>query len=149
MSKQDLPTPTVTSSAVTSSPVTSNPVTSNTVTSNPVTSNTVTPTTRLEPGQLLFDAPRRGKPPRHLADLSPAARKAAVMEAGLPGFRAAQLSKHYFERLVDDPADWTDVPAAQRESLHAALFPRLLIFFLKITGPAGTTPLPLRPLLPV
>src|ERR1700737_2035188 len=139
MSKQDLPTPTVTSSAVTSDAATSNPVTSNPVTSSAVTSNAVTPTTRLEPGQLLFDAPRRGKPPRHLADLSPAARKAAVTEAGLPGFRAAQLSKHYFERLVDDPSDWTDVPAAQRESLHAALFPRLLNPVREITCDGGTT----------
>jgi 23S rRNA (adenine2503-C2)-methyltransferase len=113
MSPQDLPTPSL----------------------PPVT----TPTTRLEPGQLLFEAPRRGKPPRHLADLGPAERKAAVAEAGLPGFRAAQLSKHYFERLVDDPAEWTDVPAAQRESLYAALFPRLLNPVREITCDGGTT----------
>ncbi len=99
-----------------------------------------TPTsTRLEPGQLLFEAPRRGKPPRHLADLTPAERKAALSEAGLPGFRAAQLSKHYFDRLVDDPADWTDVPAAQRETLHAAMFPRLMTSVREITCDGGTT----------
>lgn len=40
---------------------------------------------------LVFDAPRRGKPPRHLADLAPADRKQAVVDLGLPGFRADQL----------------------------------------------------------
>ena len=53
----------------------------------------------------MFDEPRgRKKPPRHLADLSAAERKALLTEAGLPGFRAKQLSTHYFARLVDDPA---------------------------------------------
>ncbi len=44
------------------------------------------------PGELLFVAPRRAKPPRHLADLSPADRRAAVGELGQPPFRASQLS---------------------------------------------------------
>ena len=47
--------------------------------------------------------PRRGKPPRHLADLSPAERKEAVEALGHKGFRAKQLSTHYFERLVAVP----------------------------------------------
>ena len=58
-------------------------------------------TTRPEPGQLTFTAPRRGKPPRHLADLTPAERREAVEALGHKGFRAKQLSTHYFERLVD------------------------------------------------
>ena len=42
---------------------------------------------------LVFDEPRgRKKPPRHLADLTPAERKTLVTEMGLPGFRAKQLS---------------------------------------------------------
>ena len=46
---------------------------------------------------LVFDEPRKAKkPPRHLADLTSAERKAAVEEAGLPGFRAKQVSNHYF-----------------------------------------------------
>ena len=54
---------------------------------------------------LVFDEPRgRKKPPRHLADLSAAERKELVTGLGLPGFRAKQLSTHYFSRLVDDPA---------------------------------------------
>ncbi|HMT91054.1 MAG TPA: hypothetical protein PKC73_15600, partial [Dermatophilaceae bacterium] len=53
-------------------------------------------------------------PPRHLADLAPAERKAAVEELGHRGFRAGQLSKHYFERLVDAPEEMTDLPGAAR-----------------------------------
>ncbi len=37
-------------------------------------------------------------------------------EAGLPAFRARQLSAHYFQRLVDDPEQMTDLPAGQRTS---------------------------------
>ncbi len=105
----------------------------------PAPTSTPPASTRLEPGQLLFEAPRRGKPPRHLADLTLAERKDAVTKSGLPGFRAAQLSKHYFGRLVDDPAEWTDVPAAQRETLYAGLFPRLMTSVREITCDSGTT----------
>jgi 23S rRNA (adenine2503-C2)-methyltransferase len=44
----------------------------------PAPTSTPPASTRLEPGQLLFEAPRRGKPPRHLADLTLAERKDAV-----------------------------------------------------------------------
>ena len=65
---------------------------------------------------LVFEEPKgRGKPPRHLADLTPAERKARLEELGLPGFRARQLSTHYFSRLVDDPEQMTDLPAGQRQ----------------------------------
>ncbi len=67
---------------------------------------------------LVFDAPRRTLPPRHLADLDPADRRAAVGELGLPGFRADQLARHYFGRLTADVDAMTDLPAAARE--HAA-----------------------------
>jgi 23S rRNA (adenine2503-C2)-methyltransferase len=82
------------------------------------------------PGQLIMAAPRRGKPPRHLADLTLAERMAAVAELGEKPFRGRQLSVHYFERLVDlDPgaaAQLTDLPAASRQSLLDALLPRLI-----------------------
>ncbi|SNC72242.1 23S rRNA m(2)A-2503 methyltransferase [Kytococcus aerolatus] len=78
------------------------------------------------PGELTFTAPRRGKPPRHLADLDLAGRKEAVVEAGWPAFRASQLSKHWFERYTDDPAAMTDLPAAEREEKVAGLLPQLL-----------------------
>ena len=36
----------------------------------------------------------KGKAPRHLADLDLAGRKAVLKDAGLPAFRADQLSRH-------------------------------------------------------
>jgi 23S rRNA (adenine2503-C2)-methyltransferase len=66
------------------------------------------------------------RPPRHLADLEPAERRAAAEELGQQRFRGDQLSRHYFARLTDDPDDMTDVPAAARGPLAEALLPRLL-----------------------
>jgi 23S rRNA (adenine2503-C2)-methyltransferase len=75
---------------------------------------------------LVFDAPARArKPPRHLADLSPSERRAAVVELGLPAYRAGQLSAHYFGRLTSEVAEMTDLPAAVREPLAEALLPAL------------------------
>jgi 23S rRNA (adenine2503-C2)-methyltransferase len=70
--------------------------------------------------------PGRRKPPRHLADLDAAGRRAAVTELGQPAFRADQLARHYFGRLTDDPDAMTDLPAAARAELAGALLPRLL-----------------------
>src|SRR5689334_3929514 len=92
------------------------------------------------PLPLVFDEPRgRKKPPRHLADLSADERKALLTEAGLPGFRARQLSTHYFARLVDDPAAMTDLPAAERERLVEALLPRLMTPLRTLEADQGTT----------
>ncbi|MEJ5945337.1 23S rRNA (adenine(2503)-C(2))-methyltransferase RlmN [Pseudokineococcus basanitobsidens] len=91
------------------------------------------------PGQLTFSAPRRGKPPRHLADLAPDERAAAVAELGLPAFRAKQLSTHYFERLVTDPAQMTDLPKGRREEVVAALLPTLLTPVREMTADGGAT----------
>ncbi|HST66450.1 MAG TPA: 23S rRNA (adenine(2503)-C(2))-methyltransferase RlmN [Mycobacteriales bacterium] len=75
---------------------------------------------------LVFDAPARArKPPRHLADLSPAERRDVVAGLGLPAYRAGQLSAHYFGRLTPDPAEMTDLPAAVRGPLADALLPVL------------------------
>jgi 23S rRNA (adenine2503-C2)-methyltransferase len=89
---------------------------------------------------LVLDAPRgRGKPPRHLADLDAVERKELVASLGLPGFRAQQLSHHYFARLVDDPALMTDLPAADRESLVEALLPPLMTPLRTLEADRGTT----------
>ncbi|GAB3696959.1 dual-specificity RNA methyltransferase RlmN [Mariniluteicoccus flavus] len=79
-----------------------------------------------KPLPLVFEAPRRGKPPQHWVDLAPEKRTQALTDAGLPAFRAKQLSKHYFERFTTDPADWTDIPATMRDQLSETLFPKLL-----------------------
>ena len=89
---------------------------------------------------LVFDEPRgRRRPPRHLADLSADQRKVLVTELGLPGFRARQLSTHYFSRLVDDPAQMTDLPAAEREELVASLLPELMTPLRTLEADRGTT----------
>ena len=89
---------------------------------------------------LVFDPPKgRGKPPRHLADLTPAERKARLEELGLPGFRARQLAAHYFTRLVDDPEQMTDLPATQRGELVEGLLPRLMTGLRTQEADRGTT----------
>jgi 23S rRNA (adenine2503-C2)-methyltransferase len=97
------------------------------------------PTRRPTPGQLTFAAPRRGKPPQHLADLDPAGRRAAVEALGQKGFRAKQLSTHYFERLVDSPQEMTDLPKAIRDELVAGLLPRLITPVRTLQADEGAT----------
>lgn len=82
---------------------------------------------------------RPALPPRHLADLDLAGRRAAVAELGEPRFRAAQLSTHYFGRLVRDPATMTDIPAAARDRLAQALLPPLLTPVRELTCDGGAT----------
>jgi 23S rRNA (adenine2503-C2)-methyltransferase len=91
------------------------------------------------PGQLTMVAPRRGKPPRHLADLTVAERRAAVEELGHKAFRANQLSTHYFERMTIDPGDMTDLPAAVRSDLVDALVPTLLTPVRTLSADDGAT----------
>ncbi|AIJ21740.1 23S rRNA (adenine(2503)-C(2))-methyltransferase RlmN [Amycolatopsis methanolica] len=88
---------------------------------------------------LLFEAPRRGMPPRHLADLTAAERAAAVSDLGEKPFRAKQLSNHYFARLTADPAAMTDIPAASRERLVSELMPPLLTEVRAVACDDGTT----------
>src|SRR5215207_7765350 len=89
---------------------------------------------------LVFDEPRRAKkPPRHLADLSGEERRTAVTELGEPAFRAKQLSNHYFSRLVSDPTEMTDLPAATRDKLVAELMPPLLTKVRDLECDNGTT----------
>ena len=95
--------------------------------------------TRPPPGQLRFTAPRGGKPPRHLADLDPAERKAVVEALGHKGFRAKQLSTHYFERLVESPQDMSDLPKAIRDDLVAGLLPQLLTSVRTLQADKGKT----------
>jgi 23S rRNA (adenine2503-C2)-methyltransferase len=88
---------------------------------------------------LVFDAPKRGLPPRHLADLSAGERRDAVVELGEQPFRAAQLSHHYFGRLTVDPDAMTDIPAATRASLVEALMPRLFTEVRAVACDEGST----------
>ncbi|MEU1985621.1 23S rRNA (adenine(2503)-C(2))-methyltransferase RlmN [Nocardia sp. NPDC019395] len=91
------------------------------------------------PLPLVFDAPRRGMPPRHLADLDAEGRRAAMTELGLPKFRADQIARQYYGRLQADPAEMTDLPAAVRDTVAESLFPPLLTPVRHITCDAGET----------
>jgi 23S rRNA (adenine2503-C2)-methyltransferase len=84
-------------------------------------------------------AARRGKPPRHLADLDLAARREAVTALGEPPFRAVQLSRHFFGRYTEQPDDMTDLPRASRAELAEALLPPLLTAERELSCDDGTT----------
>jgi 23S rRNA (adenine2503-C2)-methyltransferase len=86
---------------------------------------------------LVFDAPRRGLPPRHLADLDAAGRREAVAALGEKPFRAEQLSRHFFAGRR--PEAMTDLPAGARERLVAALLPPLLTRVRDVTCDEGAT----------
>ena len=88
---------------------------------------------------LQFASPKRGKPPVHLADLDVAARRERMTELGLPPFRAAQLSNHYFTRYTSDAADMTDLPAAGRDELVSGMLPSLLTEVRRLTTDKGDT----------
>lgn len=75
--------------------------------------------------RLVFAAPRGApKPPTHLADLDREGRRAAAAALGLRAYRAEQLARHYYGLTGDGPL--TDLPAAERDRLRAALLPPLL-----------------------
>ena len=88
------------------------------------------------PLPLVFDAPKRSLPPRHLADLDAAGRRAAVVELGEKAFRADQLSRHYF--AGHGPEQMTDLGPAARERL-APLLPPLLDVVRTIDCDEGAT----------
>ncbi|MFF0944556.1 23S rRNA (adenine(2503)-C(2))-methyltransferase RlmN [Kocuria sabuli] len=108
----------------------------------PTSTSTRTPvelTVRPKPGQLTFTAPRRGKPPKHLADFDLAGRREFLAELGHKPFRAGQLSRHYFDRLASAPEDMTDLPAAGREELVAQALPTLLTSVRTLEADQGAT----------
>ena len=89
--------------------------------------------------RLVLTSPRRAKPPRHLADLSPQERTDAVVGLGQPRFRADQLGRHYFAHLTRDPGRMTDLPADARETLAAELLPELVTEVRTVVADRGTT----------
>lgn len=84
-------------------------------------------------------AGRRGKPPRHFADLTPQERVDRVTELGERPFRAKQLAQHYYGHLTSDPAAMTDLPAASRDRLVEEFFPTLVSSARVMKADGGTT----------
>ena len=68
---------------------------------------------------LVFEAPKRAFPPRHLADLTADERRDAVVGLGEKPFRAEQLSRAYFAGRTLDQT--TELSAASREQLKPLL----------------------------
>jgi 23S rRNA (adenine2503-C2)-methyltransferase len=88
---------------------------------------------------LVMEAPRRGKPPRHLADLTADERTAAAERLGQPPFRVKQVAHHYFVKHERDPQAMTDLPAASRDAIAAELLPELLHPLKVLEADGGTT----------
>ena len=90
--------------------------------------------------KLVFDEPvQRKKAPKHLADFSPTERKAFAKELGFEPFRATQVATHYFSHLSSNPEEWTDIPAAERQSIADALTPQMIQLVTTRTTDNGMT----------
>jgi len=88
---------------------------------------------------LQFAEVKRGKPPVHLADLTPSERKERIQELGIPGFRAKQIATHYFTHYSSDPEAMTDLPKEGREELVAKVLPNLLTEVPRLKTDDGRT----------
>ena len=90
--------------------------------------------------KLVFDEPvQRKKAPKHLADFSPADRKAFAEELGFKAFRASQVANHYFSHLSNNPEEWTDIPATERQAIADALTPKMIELVTTRTTDNGMT----------
>ena len=108
------------------------------VVENPDGTTSRTPTRDGRP-LLNFRSPRVTQPPQHLADMTMDERIAAVKEMGLPGFRAKQLSTHYFVHHTTDPEAMTDLPKDRRAELVERFFPPLLTEVHRLRTENGDT----------
>ena len=82
--------------------------------------------------------PRRGKPPRHWADMPEDERARIIESLGLPKFRLGQVNGHYFSRYEADPATWSDFPLTAREAI-TPWFPALQELVTNTSADRGTT----------
>jgi len=85
------------------------------------------------------ERPGRSRQSVHLAGLVGPERREAVEALGLPGFRADQISRHWFGRLSDQPSTWTDLDVATRGLLVEALLPSLLAEVETVATDQGRT----------
>ena len=111
----------------------------NSATVNSAKSTQVRPGDETQAIALQMAPRRRGKAPRHFADMTSQERQEAVTGLGLPAFRAKQLATHYFVHYSVDADQWTDIPAASRQAIHQELFPPLLRATRTMQADQGTT----------
>lgn len=78
-------------------------------------------------------------PSVHLADLTGDERRELVKSLGLPAFRADQVARHWFGRLSDQPATWTDLDGPTRDRLVQAMLPPVLTEVSTRTADRGRT----------
>jgi 23S rRNA (adenine2503-C2)-methyltransferase len=88
---------------------------------------------------LQFNEVKRGKPPVHLADLTIDERVERIKELGIPGFRAKQISTHYFTHYTSDSELMTDLPKEGREDLIKNVLPPLLTEVKRLQTDKGDT----------
>ena len=89
---------------------------------------------------LVFNAPRRGMPPRHLADLDADERKAGRSRSwGSRDSAPTSWPASTTGSSRADPDKMTDLPAGMREKVGAALFPQLLSVVRHVFCNAGQT----------
>ncbi len=88
---------------------------------------------------LQFNEVKRGKPPVHLADLTIQERTERIKELGIPGFRAKQISTHYFSHYTSDAEAMTDLPKEGREDLIKKVLPPLLTEVKRLQTDKGDT----------
>ena len=93
----------------------------------------------LQPGELQMIAPKKGMPTPHLLDFDLATRKTKFAEAGIPAFRADQVSRQWLSRLSNDPAEWTDINEVDKNKIVEAFLPNLLTPIRDLTCDNGTT----------
>jgi len=75
----------------------------------------------------------------HWFGMTPDERRQEVVDAGLPAFRAGQISQHVFERHEIDAAQFTDLPKMVRELVAQRFLPPLLTPVATWQADAGLT----------
>ncbi len=75
----------------------------------------------------------------HLADMDAKTRRDWMKELGLPGFRADQLSRHYFQHGVVDPELMSDIPKGLQEPIRETLLPELVTLADRQSADGGQT----------
>ncbi|MFM7139911.1 MAG: 23S rRNA (adenine(2503)-C(2))-methyltransferase RlmN [Actinomycetes bacterium] len=76
--------------------------------------------------QIIETITTKKKPPKHIADFDQKARKEFAIEQNLEGFRADQVSRHWFGNLSSNYEEWTDLPIEKRKEIAEKLTPELL-----------------------